>query len=470
MATAAAGPGAGTTGFFLGIQAVQGTEALLAQLARSQPSAQDAADVFGAASVFAHLPGLARGAAVEALKSAIEQKIEDIKAQLIKRHPQAYQVPRTSVTLTAEYALKNEVWSAAVAALKEEFTHKQVHAMLDELNIAQQAQDLDLPALQYNEIEDWDPDHWFNVPVLNANLFHNLTLRGVPELLPGKLFSTRMPRELNQKPQERADFAAKVRKHNLHTVLVLTEAEEYKKYAGTDLEAFYKDLGLQIITRPIVDFTVPNNHEMVANIRDATELLSAGKNVLVHCAGGSGRTGMVIAGVLRNCGISDPIVWARQVKTSYVETYAQERFVHELPLVFDDHLAQQNPQFFQAVVAEQLLDHFLDDTDPTSLPVPDGILDDATRADYRAVFNLFDKDKSGVISIPECAEIFRTLGAHPDVLAQVCANGTDTGKRNRRKNSPLANLHFPAFLRIMCAPPKYHVTHLFSPDDKGPHH
>lgn len=39
------------------------------------------------------------------------------------------------------------------------------------------------------------------------------------------------------------------------------------KYAGADLEAFYKSLGIDVIHRPIVDFTVPEQEDMIKNIK-----------------------------------------------------------------------------------------------------------------------------------------------------------------------------------------------------------
>lgn len=88
------------------------------------------------------------------------------------------------------------------------------------------------------------------------------------------------------------------------------------------------------------------------NVQDITWRLAEGKNCLVHCAGGNGRTGMVIAGIVKNIGVhggallmrslmlsewtvltvflnivchlnQDPIAWVRRVKTQYVETYEQ---------------------------------------------------------------------------------------------------------------------------------------------------
>ena len=91
-------------------------------------------------------------------------------------------------------------------------------------------------------------------------------------------------------------------------------------------------------------------------LKDVTFLLSEGKNVLVHCAGGSGRTGMVIACIVKNMGVRDPVSWVRRVKSIYVETKAQEEFVRHLPLVVDARMLDRHPQLVEAIVVEQMLD------------------------------------------------------------------------------------------------------------------
>lgn len=42
-----------------------------------------------------------------------------------------------------------------------------------------------------NEKERMDPDHWFEINTANSALFANLTVEGLPQLVPGRLFSTR---------------------------------------------------------------------------------------------------------------------------------------------------------------------------------------------------------------------------------------------------------------------------------------
>jgi len=98
-------------------------------------------------------------------------------------------------------------------------------------------------------------------------LFTNLNLKGIEELLPGRLFTTRMPQNLHIDTESAELFKQKVDKKHLHTVLILTEKEEYEKYAGADLEAFYRSQGLNVISRPIKDFTIPNPDELMLDIK-----------------------------------------------------------------------------------------------------------------------------------------------------------------------------------------------------------
>ena len=51
----------------------------------------------------------------------------------------------------------------------------------------------------------------YEINTANKALFDNLTLNGVEEVLPGRLFSTRMPRDLVKNPQAGDKFKAKVR-------------------------------------------------------------------------------------------------------------------------------------------------------------------------------------------------------------------------------------------------------------------
>jgi hypothetical protein len=206
-----------------------------------------------------------------------------------------------------------------------------------------------------NERMKFDPDYWYELNTANAVLFSNLSLNGIEELLPGRLFTTRMPRDLITHPENAEAFETKVKQYSLHAAMVLTEPQEYHKYAGSDLETFYESLGIQFMSRPIPDFNIPQEEALIQNIKDITFYLAEGRNVLVHCAGGSGRTGMIIASVFRNLGIHDPIAWIRRVKSVYVETQAQEDFVNTMPLGIDNRICQHHPILAKAIAAQHLL-------------------------------------------------------------------------------------------------------------------
>ena len=74
-----------------------------------------------------------------------------------------------------------------------------------------------------NEKMRLDPDHWYEINLTNAALFANLTLDGLPQLVPGRLFSTRMPRDIVEDLGERKDFVDKCRKNDLRVKAYILE-------------------------------------------------------------------------------------------------------------------------------------------------------------------------------------------------------------------------------------------------------
>ena len=113
-----------------------------------------------------------------------------------------------------------------------------------------------------NERARMDPDHWFEINLTNATLFSNLyleTVEGLEQLVPGRFFSTRMPRDIMADLGERNDFIKKCKKNKLEVILVLTEPFEFKKYAGMDnlLEFYKQECNLIVYNRAIPDFQLP---------------------------------------------------------------------------------------------------------------------------------------------------------------------------------------------------------------------
>ena len=94
-----------------------------------------------------------------------------------------------------------------------------------------------------NEKQKMDPDHWFEINLTNALLFANLSLEGLPQLVPGRLFSTRMPRNIVEDETERKDFIEKCRKNDLRVRDVLTKDREKTRKNKTEVS---KDIHLQL--------------------------------------------------------------------------------------------------------------------------------------------------------------------------------------------------------------------------------
>ena len=166
-----------------------------------------------------------------------------------------------------------------------------------------------------------------------------------------------MPRNIVEDLGERRDFVRKCRKNDLRVVCVLTETEEFKKYSGMDglLDFYREECGLVVYNRAIPDFQIPTSGDLVNNILDLTYHLSKGRNCLVHCAGGSGRTGMVIAAIVKNLGVYDPVARIRRVKSTYVETYDQELFLRNMPKAIDARIVRESPMLAKAIAAEHLI-------------------------------------------------------------------------------------------------------------------
>merc|ERR1712038_1343568 len=100
-----------------------------------------------------------------------------------------------------------------------------------------------------NERLRLDPDHWYENNLTNSSLFANLApekVQGMEQLVPGRIFTTRMPRDIENDRGERNDFIDKCKQNNLKVAFVLTEPHEFEKYSGTGglIEYYNNECGL----------------------------------------------------------------------------------------------------------------------------------------------------------------------------------------------------------------------------------
>lgn len=116
------------------------------------------------------------------------------------------------------------------------------------------------------------------------------------------------------------------------TVLSLLSDDELAALGAAGLGAALQRAGLQWRQFPIQDFGVPGPQALPAWRKLQHELLAqlrAGEGVLVHCAAGLGRTGTMVAALLKALGDegATAIARVRQARPGTIETAAQEAFV-----------------------------------------------------------------------------------------------------------------------------------------------
>jgi len=290
-----------------------------------------------------------------------------------------------------------------------------------------------------NERIRMDPDHWYELNLTNTSLFSNLAsekIKGMEQLVPGRLFTTRMPRDLNDTTTHFADnFIGKIEKNNLKVVFCLTETEEFEKYAGIeDLMEFYKqEGGLIVYNRAIPDFKIPTEGDLVDNILDLTYHLAKGHNCLIHCAGGTGRTGMVVAAIIQNFGVQDVVSRIRKVKSTYVETAEQELFLQNMPKALNKKIVEKMPKLACAIAAQHLIAVFR--THKSELELAKSGIEKETaikrmtvltdkldskrekklKEAYGQIFDLIDFDKSGHLDNKELTLWFEMVGAEMEM-------------------------------------------------------
>jgi len=328
-----------------------------------------------------------------------------------------------------------------------------------------------------NERTRLDPDHWYENNLTNATLFSNLFLEhvtGLEQLVPGRLFSTRMPRNIVEDLGERNDFIKKCDVNKLKVVCCLTETHEFKKYSGMDglLDFYRRECRLTVYNRAIPDFQIPTQGDLVNNILDLVYHLSKGENCLIHCAGGSGRTGMVIAAIIQNLGVYDPVTRIRKVKSTYVETKDQEVFLKNMPRAIDKRIVKEKPHLARAIAAEHLIQVFFthkdmiekaQDQDAVRESLGDNVepLDQAEEDElleaYRQTFDLIDNDGSGTLEKEELESWFQMVGAELD-LSKLMETLIGDGQLTRDK-----------FAKLMCSSAKSHRRDYDIGDDGGAH-
>jgi protein-tyrosine phosphatase len=156
-----------------------------------------------------------------------------------------------------------------------------------------------------------------------------MSLVELPYGLPGCIFRSPMPFTA-QDPGN--TLFKRYQDQGIEVVVLLVEDEQSLSRSGRDLRHFYQDHGMEVIHLPVPDFGVPTFEALESAIQATIERARAGKNVVVHCYAGLGRTGMFLACLARrvhSMSANQAIHWVRSILPGAIETSGQIRIIQD---------------------------------------------------------------------------------------------------------------------------------------------
>lgn len=137
-------------------------------------------------------------------------------------------------------------------------------------------------------------------------------------------------------------------KYGTHLLLSLVEDHELRELKIEGLVGACETLGIRVLRLPIKDQGVPSLELAKTAVRAALGTAARGENVVIHCMGGLGRTGLIAACALVALGV-DPeraMGAVRKAREDAIENARQEDFVRSF--------AKSGFRFASAEVVEPL--------------------------------------------------------------------------------------------------------------------
>ncbi len=94
---------------------------------------------------------------------------------------------------------------------------------------------------------------------------------------------------------------------------------------------YLEGIGIDFVSSPIGDFRIPTEDQAKELTDSILSDIKAGRNVLIHCMGGLGRTGTIVGCTLVRFGMSPEIaiMTVRTTRPGTLETDQQVEFVRE---------------------------------------------------------------------------------------------------------------------------------------------
>lgn len=125
-----------------------------------------------------------------------------------------------------------------------------------------------------------------------------------------------------------------IRNWEAAVVVTLMESHEMELLQVQHMPWLVRELGMRWVHLPIRDVDVPDHHfkrQWKSHGTALHDILDSGENILVHCRGGLGRSGLVVAQMLVERGVSatQAVHDVRKARPGAIETRQQEIYVHQ---------------------------------------------------------------------------------------------------------------------------------------------
>jgi ADP-ribosyl-[dinitrogen reductase] hydrolase len=126
-----------------------------------------------------------------------------------------------------------------------------------------------------------------------------------------------------------------IKDHNIAVVVSLLAHKELQHHGAGDIEALLNQAQIDWRQFPITDFGIPSadvTKRWSQTVPSLLAHLQKGQKVLIHCAAGYGRTGMMTAALLVAMGVDaeKAIESVRSARPGTIETPEQEAFIRSL--------------------------------------------------------------------------------------------------------------------------------------------
>jgi protein-tyrosine phosphatase len=123
-----------------------------------------------------------------------------------------------------------------------------------------------------------------------------MALTELPFQLPGRIFRSPMPfGGYDPEGKVLSEFKEK----GISVIVLLSDDEECLRKTGRNLRTLYENEGFDVIYLPIPDFGVLSIEDLKQAVLETIQQARAGRNVVVHCYAGIGRTGLFVSFLAR---------------------------------------------------------------------------------------------------------------------------------------------------------------------------